>query len=206
LRSLTLSRFTGEGLKLASVATDIFTIGHSNHPAGHFLSLLGRHGITALADVRTTPYSRFNPQFRRESLAAHLQAAGIAYVFLGEELGGKRQGVTQDEIARSDSFRRGLQRLREGAERYRVAFMCAEREPLDCHRTILVARHLKSSGLAIRHILADGRIEEHESVERRLVEQTGQAPPPLMANDPRAWAEAVERAYEQRARDWFKTP
>ncbi|HTP83905.1 MAG TPA: DUF488 domain-containing protein, partial [Alphaproteobacteria bacterium] len=131
------------------MVTEIFTIGHSNHPAEYFLSLLSRHGVTALADVRTTPYSRFNPQFRRESLAAHLQAAGIAYVFLGEELGGKRKGVTQDEIARSDSFRRGLDRLREGAERYRVAFMCAEREPLDCHRTILVARHLKSPGLAI---------------------------------------------------------
>ncbi|MBV8534617.1 MAG: DUF488 domain-containing protein [Alphaproteobacteria bacterium] len=185
--------------------TDIYSIGHSNHPAGHFLSLLHRHRITALADVRTTPYSRFNPQFRREALAQSLQGAGIAYVFLGEELGGKRQGVTQAEIARSESFQRGLARLRQGAERYKVAFMCAEREPLDCHRTILVARHLKAPDLAIRHILADGRIEEHESVERRLVEQTGLAPPPLMAGDPQAWAEAVERAYEQRAREWFKT-
>jgi len=185
---------------------DIFTIGHSNHPAEHFLSLLSRHGITALADVRTTPYSRFNPQFRREALAALLQAAGIAYVFLGEELGGKRKGVTHAEIARSEPFRRGLERLREGAARYRVAFMCAEREPLDCHRTILVARYLKSPDLAIRHILADGSIEEHDSVERRLVEQTGQMPPPLMAGDPRAWADAVERAYEERARDWFRTP
>jgi uncharacterized protein (DUF488 family) len=138
-------------------------------------------------------------------LAAHLQAAGIAYVFLGVELGGKRAGVPHSEIARSEPFRRGLERLREGTERYRVAFMCAEREPLDCHRTILVARHLKSPDLAIRHILADGRIEEHGSVERRLVEQTSQAPPPLLANDPRAWAEAVERAYEERAQAWLKT-
>ena len=185
-----------------AVARDIFTIGHSNHPAGHFLSLLSRHGITALADVRTTPYSRFNPQFRRETLAAALQAAGIAYVFLGAELGGKRPGVSHAEIAQSESFRRGLARLREGSERYKVAFMCAEREPLDCHRTILVARHLASPDIAIRHILADGTIEEHESVERRLVEQAGEAPPPLMANDPRAWAAAVERAYQKRARAW----
>jgi uncharacterized protein (DUF488 family) len=189
-----------------AMVSEIFTIGHSNHPVGHFLSLLTRHGVTALADVRSTPYSRFNPQFRRETLAASLQAAGIAYVFLGEELGGKRRGVTHAEIARSKSFQRGLERLREGAERYRVAFMCAEREPLDCHRTILVARHLKSPALAIRHILADGTVEEHETVERRLVEQAGQAPPPLMVNDPQAWADAVERAYEERARAWSKTP
>jgi len=155
--------------------------------------------------VRTTPYSRFNPQFRREALAASLQAAGIAYVFLGAELGGKRAGVPHAEIARSEQFRHGLARLREGAERYRVAFMCAEREPLDCHRTILVARHLKSPDLAIRHILADGRIEEHSSVERRLVEQTGQTPPPLIAGDAQAWADAVERAYDERARAWLKT-
>ena len=182
---------------------DIFSIGHSNHPIGHFLGLLVRHGVTALADVRTTPYSRFNPQFRREALAASLHEADIAYVFLGEELGGKRAGVTHADIARSESFRRGLDRLREGADRYRVAFMCAEREPLDCHRTILVARHLRAPGLAIRHILADGSVEEHDSVERRLVEQAGEAPPPLMARDPSAWSAAIERAYEARARAWF---
>ncbi len=182
---------------------DIFTIGHSNHPIESFLSLLVQHEITALADVRSTPYSRFNPQFRRETLAASLSEAGIAYVFLGEELGGKRAGVTHAEIARSDKFRRGLDRLREGAARYRVAFMCAEREPLDCHRTILVARHLKASpDLAIRHILADGSLEEHGAVERRLVEQMGETPPPLMANDAAVWAAAVDRAYERRARAW----
>ncbi len=181
---------------------EIFTIGHSNHPIEQFLDLLRRHGITALADVRTTPYSRFNPQFRREALAASLRAAGVEYVFLGEALGGKRAGVTHGEIARSEPFRRGLDRLRDGAERYRVAFMCAEREPLDCHRTILVARHLKAADLAIRHILADGSLEEHDSVERRLVEQMGEAPPPLIANDTEAWVAAVERAYEARARAW----
>lgn len=185
------------------MSRDIFTIGHSNHPIGYFLSLLAGHGITALADVRTTPYSRFNPQFRREALAASLQEVGIAYVFLGQELGGKRAGVTHAAIAQSAPFQHGLERLREGAARYRVAFMCAEREPLDCHRTILVARHLKAPDLAIRHILADGSIEEQDSVERRLVDQTGEVPPPLMAQDAGAWAAAVERAYETRARAWF---
>lgn len=174
---------------------DIFTVGHSNHPIERFLDLLTRHGVTALADVRTTPYSRFNPQFRRETLTEHLRAAGIAYVFLGDELGGKRPGLSHAEIAATDSFRHGLERLREGAAQYRVAFMCAEREPLDCHRTLLVARYLKAPDLAIRHILADGSIETHDATERRLVEQMAETPPPLMANDPQAWAAAVERAY-----------
>lgn len=173
---------------------DIFTIGHSNHPVGRFIDLLRGHGIGALADVRSTPYSRRHPQFGREKLAASLRDAGIAYVFLGDALGGK-QGRSHAQVAATPEFRAGLERLREGAVRHRVAFMCAEKEPLDCHRTLLVARHLKAPDLAIRHILADGSVEAHEAVERRLVKKMKTAPLPLMENDPAAWAAAVERAY-----------
>jgi uncharacterized protein (DUF488 family) len=183
---------------------DIYTVGHSNHPIERFLDLLTQHDIAALADVRSTPYSRFNPQFNRETLAESLRAAGIAYVFLGAELGGKRPGVSHAEIAATDTFRHGLDRLREGTTRYRVAFMCAEREPLDCHRTLLVARHLRAPDLAIRHILADGSIEAQDDVERRLVEAMGETPPPLMAADPNAWKEALERAYEARTAKWAR--
>jgi uncharacterized protein (DUF488 family) len=179
---------------------ELFSAGHSNHPIGYFVGLLKRHGVTALADVRSVPYSRRHPQFRREALAESLREAGIAYVFLGEELGGKREGGLV-AAARTPEFRSGLERLREGAKRYRVAFMCAEREPLDCHRTILVARHLRAPDVTIRHILANGKLEEHASVERRLVESEKTAPPPLMA-DEQAWREAVERAYDARSRAW----
>lgn len=183
---------------------EIFSVGHSNHPIGYFIGLLKRHGVTALADVRSTPYSRRHPQFRRETLAESLREAGIAYVFLGAELGGKRAGGLA-EASRTPEFRAGLERLREGAARYRVAFMCAEREPLDCHRTILVARHLRAPDVAIQHILANGTVENHGSVERRLVESEKTAPPPLMAGEPNAWSEAVERAYEARSRAWTAT-
>lgn len=179
---------------------ELFSIGHSNHSVEYFIGLLQRHGITALADVRSTPYSRRHPQFRREALAESLKDAGIAYVFLGEELGGKRtEGLI--EAARSPAFRSGIERLREGAQRYRVAFMCAEREPTDCHRTMLVARHLRAPDVVIRHILANGALEEHESVERRLVAQEKTEPPPLIA-DEQAWREAVERAYDARSQAW----
>ncbi len=180
---------------------EIYSIGHSNHPIGYFISLLQRHGITALADVRSLPYSRRHPQFRREALAESLRDPGIAYVVLGEALGGKREGGLAG-AARLPEFRAGLERLREGAARYRVAFMCAEREPLDCHRTILVARRLRAADVTIRHILANGTLEDHESLERRLVESEKMAPPPLMAGGPDAWHEAVERAYDARGRAW----
>jgi uncharacterized protein (DUF488 family) len=176
---------------------DIFTIGHSNHPIETFVGLLRHHGITALADVRTTPYSRRFPQFGRERLIESLREAGIAYVFLGAELGGKRSGQNWADIARSDSFRAGLERLREGGQRYRVAYMCAEREPMDCHRALLVTRHLRAPDLAIHHILADGSIEEQADFERRLVKKAKTAPPPLMQSDAATWREAVERAYDR---------
>ncbi len=183
---------------------ELFSVGHSNHPIGDFIGLLKRHDITALADVRSVPYSRRHPQFRREALAGSLRESGIAYVFLGEELGGKRAGGL-DSAARAPEFRAGLERLREGAQRYRVAFMCAEREPLDCHRTVLVARHLRAPDVVIRHILANGMLEDHDSVERRLVENEKTAPPPLMAGGSEAWHEAVERAYDSRSRAWTAT-
>ena len=182
---------------------ELFSVGHSNHQIGYFVDLLKRHGITALADVRSTPYSRRHPQFRREALAESLREVGIAYVFLGDELGGKRAGGLA-AAAKTSEFRSGLERLREGAQHYRVAFMCAEREPLDCHRTMLVARHLRAPDMTIRHILANGTLEEHDSVERRLVEAEKTEPPPLMA-DEAAWRDAVERAYDARGRGWIAT-
>jgi uncharacterized protein (DUF488 family) len=155
----------------------IHTIGHSNHPIQSFLALLRQHEITAVADVRSTPYSRFNPQFRREKLQAALAEAGIQYVFLGEELGARSQDpacydaggrVSYAKLARTELFQRGIQRLKSGMEQYRISIMCAEREPLECHRTILVARELTREGVAVTHILGDGSLEPHEQAMQRL--------------------------------------
>jgi uncharacterized protein (DUF488 family) len=155
----------------------LFTIGHSNHELDDFIALLKQHDIGVVADVRSSPYSRFHSQFNREVVKAALQEAGIQYLFLGEALGARRtepeclvgQKVKFDLVARLPSFVEGLDRLRKGASEYRVALMCAEKDPLDCHRTILVCRNLRSDGIAIRHILDDGSLETQESVESRLL-------------------------------------
>lgn len=157
----------------------LFTIGHSNHSLEHFTALLKMHEITALCDVRSKPYSRVNPQFNREGLKQTLQEASIAYVFLGKELGARSddpschdQGrVKFDLLSRNDLFRCGLQRVREGMSEYRLALMCAEKEPLECHRTILIARHLAVLGLTIEHIHADGRLEGHSDAVKRLIRE-----------------------------------
>jgi uncharacterized protein (DUF488 family) len=155
----------------------IFTIGHSTHSQEHFIALLRQHGIIALCDVRSTPYSRVNPQFNREELRQSLRANGIIYVFLGKELGARSEDpacyehgkVRYDRLAHTDLFRRGIERVQEGMKKYKLAIMCAEKEPLECHRTILVARHLAALGLDVWHIHADGRLESHVDAMSRLV-------------------------------------
>ncbi len=157
----------------------IYTIGHSTNPVERLIELLQQHGITAVGDVRSQPYSRMNPQFNREDLEKALARAGIGYVFLGEELGARADDpacyengkVRYDRLARTGSFQRGLERVRKGAAEYRLALMCAEKEPLDCHRTILVARHLDEWGMEVQHILADGSLEPHAATIERLKKQ-----------------------------------
>lgn len=155
----------------------VYTIGHSTHEADAFVALLRRHGVTALGDVRSSPYSRFNPQYNRETLQQTLKANSIAYVFLGEELGARSRDphcyedgrVQFDRLASTDLFREGLDRVIEGSRRFRLALMCAEKDPLDCHRTILVARHLEARGVSVEHILDDGTIESQADAIGRLL-------------------------------------
>jgi uncharacterized protein (DUF488 family) len=178
----------------------IFTIGHSTHPIERFVSLLQRHGIGLLADVRSTPFSRFNPQFNRSSLAHSLAGAGIRYEFLGEELGARSTDpgcfengrVSYSRLAQSPVFRRGIERLRTEMGTQRVAMMCAEREPLDCHRTILIARQLEREGVAVTHILADGSLEENRHAIGRLVAHLGLGADDLFSDS----AELSEAAYD----------
>jgi uncharacterized protein (DUF488 family) len=159
------------------MADTVFTIGHSTHPQERFIALLRQHGITALCDVRSKPYSRMNPQFNREEFEETLLAHGIAYRFLGKELGARsdnphcyeRGKVQYDRLAETDLFKQGLKRVLRGMkDGFRVTLMCAEKEPLECHRTILVARHLAALGVPVTHIHADGSLESHDSALSRL--------------------------------------
>jgi uncharacterized protein (DUF488 family) len=154
----------------------VYTIGHSTHAIDRLTELLIRHGVTAVCDVRSTPYSRINPQFNREDLKLALRTRGIAYVFLGKELGAriddpscyKNGKVQYDRLARTEIFQSGIARVREGTKNYQLALMCAEKEPLDCHRAILVARHLVSAEVDIAHIHANGSLENHVEALVRL--------------------------------------
>lgn len=185
----------------------IYTIGHSNHQIKNFISLLKKYGITAIADVRSSPFSRHNPQFNKDALESALKQEKIAYVFIGEELGARPNdpscydngSANFIKIAERSKFKQGIERLIKGMEKYRIAILCAEKEPLDCHRTILVCRHLRKFELTIQHILFNGRVEDHKDMEHRLVKVLGLEP--MLFDTSHTEADRIEEAYNQRARD-----
>jgi uncharacterized protein (DUF488 family) len=164
-----------------SAPRQILTIGHSTYPIERFVELLRRNGVTAVADVRSSPFSRYNPQFNKEALQVALKDEGIAYIFMGRELGGRSPDkgcyvdgrIQYDRVARTAFFQEGIERVRKGAGEYRIALMCAEKEPLDCHRTLLVARALDKAGERVGHIHADGHVEPHAEAMQRLLDLVG---------------------------------
>lgn len=156
-------------------ASVVYTVGHSNHPVDAFVGLLRSHGIEALVDVRTHPYSRFATQFNREPLKGALIEAGIRYLYLGGELGGRPTGseyhdaegrVLYDRLAVSPAFLDGIRRVEVGMTQFRLALMCSEEDPNVCHRRLLIARVLVERGVEVAHIRGDGRVESESSVLR----------------------------------------
>lgn len=181
----------------------VYTIGHSSLTIERFIALLQQHGITAIADVRSQPYSRLHSQFNKEALSAALQAAGIAYVFLGKELGGRASApscyvngqVQYDRVAKTPAFEAGMKRLERGGDSYQVALLCAEKDPLNCHRTLLVARELSKRGVDVQHILNGGELESQDDTHARLLRETK-----LDAGDMfRSRDDLVEDAYRMRS-------
>lgn len=183
----------------------VYTIGHSTHSTEKLIELLAGHDVTAVADVRSQPYSRFNPQFNRESLRADLKTAGIVYVFLGRELGARSddrscyvEGKVQYVLlARTALFQEGLRRLAQGIRSHRIALMCAEKDPLTCHRAILVCRHLAGLGIGAQHILEDGRLESHDDALTRLLAELGIAERDLFRSRDESIVEAYSRRGQQ---------
>jgi len=185
----------------------LYTIGHSNHTISHFIALLKRHKINVVVDVRSVPYSRYCSQFDKNVVSAALQAVNIQYMFLGKELGARPdepecyEGGCVDFkwIAKSKGFKDGLQCLLEGVEKHHIVLMCTEKEPLECHRTILICRNLKDHKLSIKHILEDGRIEDHHDTERRLVKMFKIEP--TLFEPEKKESDLVEKAYDQQSQN-----
>jgi uncharacterized protein (DUF488 family) len=187
------------------MAHRVYTIGHSSHSLQKIISMLHLHEITAVADVRSSPYSKHCPQFNRENLLAGLKKAGITYVFLGRELGARTDDlscyvngrVQYDRLARTALFQKGLSRVSRGSKRYSIALLCAEKDPMDCHRSILICRHLTTHGIEAQHILADGALESHEQLISRLLDMLNLGSVGLFGDRDSLISEAYERRGQQ---------
>lgn len=153
----------------------LYSIGHGSRPEAVFLALLQEYGITCLADVRSHPQSRFHPQYNRKSLETSLQALHIAYVFLGDTLGGRPKApacydaegkIDYRSVARTGFFRKGMEgllALQQAEER--VAIMCSERDPKACHRYRLIGPALLQEGISLHHIDEHGKICTQEALQ-----------------------------------------
>lgn len=154
-------------------APGLLSIGHSNHAFDDLVKLLKMHRVEAVADVRSSPHSGFNPQFNRQDLRHGLKAAGIRYVFLGEELGGRPEGaefydsdsrIQYGRVAETVLFQSGLRRLVEAGNRYRTAILCSEEDPVGCHRYLLITRALSNQGVEVIHIRGDGALQRPQEL------------------------------------------
>lgn len=179
----------------------ILTIGHSTHSYEEFLRLLRDAGVTAVADVRSSPFSRHQPQFNQADLQRELRLDKIKYAFLGDELGGRPkskslfcEGVADyEKMALTPEFGKGLDRIGEGSNKFKIALMCSEHDPLDCHRCLLVGRALKGRGLTVNHILFNGHQKSQDEVESELIEMLKQNRADLFPKD------QVDSAYRDRS-------
>jgi uncharacterized protein (DUF488 family) len=178
----------------------VFTIGHSGLSEDHFLALLRKFAIELVIDVRSSPYSRRAPQYNRSDLTRWLHVAGIAYSFAGKSLGGRPDDpdlyecgrVSYRKMAQTKAFASSLRRLGTLTLSTRVALMCAEADPIQCHRFLLIGRALTGKTVDTQHILGNGTVERHDVGEKRLLQIAGLAQSELF--DPRG--EAVAQAYE----------
>jgi uncharacterized protein (DUF488 family) len=161
----------------------IYTIGHSNQSIERFVELLREFGIEAVADVRSVPRSAYATQFDQEPLRCALAEAGIRYVYLGKELGGRPRGdefydenghVLYGKVAETPLFRQGIERLISGSKELRVAMVCAEEDPAGCHRRLLVGCVLFEAGIDIHHIRSNSTLESEGDLRRREAEREPQ--------------------------------
>ncbi len=154
----------------------LYSIGHGRRPIEDFIALLKKYGITHLADVRSIPLSRFNPQYNRNRLQGSLAENHVAYLFMGDELGGRpkeascyneKGKVDYDRVKEANFFRKGINRLKEmNEEDVRLAIMCSEGKPGECHRSRLIGKVLQADGLTIMHIDEKGLLQTQEDVEK----------------------------------------
>jgi uncharacterized protein (DUF488 family) len=159
---------------------DLYTIGYAAFSnIESFISALKINNIEVIADVRSIPKSSYKPEFSKDCLEKQLKINNIKYVFLGDNCGARIDDptcyingqVSYDKIKETAGFKHGLERILNGLNKYVISLLCAEKDPIFCHRDILVCRNLKPYGINIQHIISEKIIELNSRTENRLLKQ-----------------------------------
>ena len=188
------------------------TIGHSNREINQFLELIKSHNVNCIYDVRSLPYSRYNPQFNRETLKTSLELNDIQYVYVGDCLGARYDDpnllcpdgmVDFKRVRQLTKFQGGIQQVVNGIKKgYRIALMCAEKDPFDCHRFLLVSYGLAKKGVQVEHIVSADKILSQKELENRMIRKYTIKSSQLSLFDQRGSEEdMLEEAYEMRCKD-----
>ena len=159
------------------MANELYTIGYASLSIEDFIDTLKKYDITALVDVRSAPYSKYKPEFKKDNLNKTLADNNIAYIFLGKFIGARVEDpacyiggkLNYDLLKETENFQTGISRILNGMKNYRIALMCAEKDPTNCHRTFLICRTLRTYPVDIQHILGEGSLENHSVTEKSLL-------------------------------------
>ena len=189
-----------------------FTIGHSNHSIETFIQLLKEYNINCLIDVRSMPYSKFHPQFNKDVLKESLQKKRIFYLYMGNLLGGRYTApnllypdgkVNFKKVRETKNFKSGIDRIIQGLEEnYSIALMCSEKEPLNCHRFILISYELEKRGIAVKHILDTKNVVTNVEEEKKLINKYYKNSLQISLFEPcLSQEELLEDAYEKRNKE-----
>lgn len=158
----------------------LFSIGHSQHEISYFVNMLKTHDINYVLDVRSVPYSKYAINYNREHIKKILNEHDIEYAFMGDFFGARPKNLSLyqpngylnfERVENSQAFKIGFQNVKKGIDQgYRIAFMCTEKDPIDCHRAILVSYAFYKSGYSINHIMSDNTIQTQEDINKRLLD------------------------------------
>lgn len=150
--------------KSAPSLGQIYTVGYGAKSLVDFRAILGTYSVQYLIDVRSSPYSKYRPEYSREPLKNDLGKYCVKYVFMGDQLGGRPNDdscydcegkVDYSILEKKPYFITGLARIMKAeAMGYKICLMCSEEKPEDCHRSKLIGRILASKGLSIVHIVS----------------------------------------------------
>ncbi len=181
----------------------IYTIGHSNYDANQFIKILQSYSIEIVVDIRSAPYSKYCRQFNKKTIDQALNNNGIKYLFLGKELGARPESpecyeqnrIQYDKLKETELFRQGIKRIKDSTSKHIAVLMCSEKDPTNCHRTILVSRVLKGEGVEVKHILDENITVSQNEIEEQLQKKFKLEP--LLFDPPDAKQRRIDEAYKK---------